>query len=119
MVLTSVVKELTSLVYNLPHKILFNLPFVEISHKQFIHEQIRAHIQHVEKTYLKDMSQIEIMLYTIVLYMVVRWLHKFIKFLRKLTFERVKIYIFRLALYIPQVKKHIDKESDETAGKVA
>ena len=114
----SSLRNLTELVYNLPYKVLYGVPFLETSHRDFIYHEIKAHIQHVEKVYLSEMTPMQVVLYTLILYMVVRWIFKFIKKMRKMTLEKFKSHLFRIALYIPQVRDYIDKETEKTVKNV-
>ena len=114
----ALLRYLIDLVYNLPYNVLYGVPFLETTYRDYIYQEIKAHILHTEKVYLSDMTQLQIVLYTLILFLVVKWIFKFVKKMRKMTFEKFKAIAFRLALYIPQVKAYIDKETVKTIKNV-
>jgi len=59
---------------------------------------------------LKELEPVQIILMALVILFVARYVKSFAQYIFKLDYDEVKLRMFRIALYIPQVQAKIDGE---------
>jgi len=104
--------------FSLPSILLNNVPFIQPEHKQFLRQEAKDLVLYLENDLLEGLSPLQIVVFTMIVFFVIRFVGSLYKVLRKTNKSKIMEKLFRMAAVIPQVKSYINKESDKTLKSV-
>lgn len=104
--------------YNFPAAVLRWLPVLSPDQKQLVSHLAASSVARLEQDYLQALTPAQIVLATVLAVAALRLVLSLVYWLRSLTWSKVQERLFRLAMHVPMVQAHIDKEKDKTVAQV-
>lgn len=106
-------------VYNLPSGVLKWLPVLSPDQKELVSHLAASSVARLEQDYLQGLTPTQIVLGTVLAVAALYLFLCVVSCLRSLTWAKVQLRLFRLALNVPMVQDHLNKEQDKTVTQVA
>ena len=107
-------KSAAKFLYHLPRTLINGIPFLSRDQKKRILTRIDQMVINIEKNWLGDLTPVQVMVLSFLIFQVIKYAVKISKKIMKLRLHKVKEFIFTAATYIPQIQAEIQKESEKS-----